>query len=113
MAQKKPRRSCSYFKASGLCQRIRRSAVVKMNPSIDNNKVLVFSGAGVSAESGLDTFRGSGGFWYTYRIQDVCHHWQAGELIQSMCLSSITKESKAFLKLKPNASHKAYCKAGR
>lgn len=35
------------------------------------NKVLVLSGAGISAESGIPTFRGSGGFWRTYRSQDL------------------------------------------
>nr|XP_014280780.1 NAD-dependent protein deacylase-like isoform X3 [Halyomorpha halys] len=35
------------------------------------NKVLVLSGAGISAESGIPTFRGSGGFWRTYRSQEL------------------------------------------
>ena len=30
-----------------------------------------FSGAGVSAESGLDTFRDDGGIWANYDINDV------------------------------------------
>jgi NAD-dependent SIR2 family protein deacetylase len=33
--------------------------------------VVVLSGAGVSAESGIPTFRGSGGFWRTYQAQDL------------------------------------------
>jgi len=33
--------------------------------------VAVLSGAGVSAESGIPTFRGSGGFWRTYQAQDL------------------------------------------
>ena len=35
-------------------------------------KIVVFTGAGVSAESGLGTFRGSDGMWDRYRIEDVC-----------------------------------------
>ncbi|CAH1391611.1 unnamed protein product [Nezara viridula] len=35
------------------------------------NKVLVLSGAGISAESGIPTFRGSGGLWRTYRSQEL------------------------------------------
>lgn len=34
-------------------------------------RLVVFSGAGVSAESGLRTFRDSDGLWENYRIEDV------------------------------------------
>lgn len=34
-------------------------------------KVLIFTGAGVSAESGIETFRDSGGLWSKYRVEDV------------------------------------------
>ena len=37
-------------------------------------KIVVFTGAGVSAESGLGTFRDSDGLWEKYRIEDVCTH---------------------------------------
>jgi NAD-dependent SIR2 family protein deacetylase len=33
--------------------------------------IVVLSGAGISAESGIPTFRGSGGFWRTYKSQDL------------------------------------------
>ncbi len=35
-------------------------------------KIVVFTGAGVSADSGLATFRDSNGLWANYRIEDVC-----------------------------------------
>lgn len=35
------------------------------------DRVVVFSGAGVSRESGLDTFRGSGGLWETMRPEEL------------------------------------------
>ena len=35
------------------------------------DRVFVLTGAGVSAESGLPTFRGAGGIWRGYRAQDV------------------------------------------
>src|SRR5581483_4690887 len=35
------------------------------------DQVFVLTGAGVSAESGLPTFRGAGGIWRGYRAQDV------------------------------------------
>ena len=34
-------------------------------------KLVVFSGAGISAESGIRTFRDSGGLWEQFRIEDV------------------------------------------
>lgn len=34
-------------------------------------KLVIFSGAGVSAESGLKTFRDAGGLWEQYHIEDV------------------------------------------
>ena len=34
-------------------------------------RVAAFSGAGLSAESGLATFRGAGGLWEGHRVEDV------------------------------------------
>ncbi|MEJ6600501.1 MAG: Sir2 family NAD-dependent protein deacetylase [Crocinitomicaceae bacterium] len=33
--------------------------------------IVVFSGAGMSAESGIQTFRDSNGLWENYNIEDV------------------------------------------
>jgi NAD-dependent deacetylase len=38
---------------------------------VAKRKLLVFSGAGISAESGLKTFRDSDGLWENYSIEDV------------------------------------------
>lgn len=35
-------------------------------------KLVVFTGAGVSADSGIQTFRDSDGLWANHRIEDVC-----------------------------------------
>ena len=37
------------------------------------NKLLIFTGAGVSKESGVDTFRDNGGWWMNYDIKKVAH----------------------------------------
>ena len=34
-------------------------------------RVVVLTGAGVSAESGVPTFRGAGGFWRTYQVRPL------------------------------------------
>ncbi len=36
------------------------------------SKVLILTGAGVSAESGISTFRDSDGLWEKHRVEDVC-----------------------------------------
>jgi NAD-dependent protein deacetylase/lipoamidase len=42
------------------------------------DRVFVLTGAGVSAESGIPTFRGVGGLWRNYRIEEVAspHAWR-------------------------------------
>ena len=35
-------------------------------------KVIILSGAGISAESGISTFRDSYGLWEKYKIKDIC-----------------------------------------
>lgn len=37
----------------------------------DAERVVVLTGAGISAESGVPTFRGSGGLWKSYRAEDL------------------------------------------
>ena len=34
--------------------------------------IVILTGAGVSAESGLATFRGPDGLWEGHRVEDVC-----------------------------------------
>ena len=34
-------------------------------------KIVILTGAGMSAESGISTFRDSNGLWENYRIEDV------------------------------------------
>ena len=42
------------------------------------DSVFILTGSGVSAESGIPTFRGSGGLWRNYRIEEVAspHAWE-------------------------------------
>lgn len=41
-------------------------------PVVLNDRVFVLTGAGISAESGLPTFRAEDGLWAGYRVEDVC-----------------------------------------
>jgi NAD-dependent deacetylase len=40
-----------------------------MSRSVRN--IVILTGAGISAESGIDTFRGGGGLWEQHRVEDV------------------------------------------
>lgn len=41
-------------------------------------KIIIFSGAGLSAESGINTFRDSNGLWENHKIEEICneHTWK-------------------------------------
>ena len=39
---------------------------------MDSKRVMIFSGAGLSAESGLRTFRDNDGLWEEFDIMEVC-----------------------------------------
>jgi len=42
--------------------------MLRLSPT---DRVFILTGAGISAESGIPTFRGAGGLWRTYRVEDV------------------------------------------
>jgi NAD-dependent deacetylase len=44
--------------------------MILMTPDIRN--IVILTGAGISAESGLATFRGPDGLWEGHRVEDVC-----------------------------------------
>ena len=51
--------------------------------------IVVFTGAGISAESGLGTFRDSNGLWDNYKIEEVATP-QAFKIIQLLFWIFIT-----------------------
>src|SRR5436189_4665063 len=69
-------------------------------------KVVVLTGAGVSAESGLKTFRDSDGLWEHYRIEDVATP-QAWQHDRKLVLEFYNQRRKQVLEAKPNAAHQA------
>lgn len=72
-------------------------------------KIVVFSGAGISAESGLKTFRDHGGLWEKYDISEVATP-QAWEANRSLVLSFYNMRRKQLFKAKPNPAHYALAK---
>lgn len=69
-------------------------------------KVVVLTGAGISAESGLPTFRGEGGLWEGHNIQDVATP-DAWEKNPQMVLDFYNERRRKLKNVKPNEGHKA------
>ena len=66
--------------------------------------IVVFTGAGISAESGLGTFRDSGGLWEQFKIEDVATP-EAFERNPELVLNFYNLRRKQLLESKPNAAH--------
>ncbi|MBP9688665.1 MAG: NAD-dependent deacylase [Bacteroidia bacterium] len=72
-------------------------------------KLVVLTGAGISAESGLQTFRGADGLWEGHNVYDVAtpEAWHKNpNLVQDF----YNMRRKAVLDAKPNAAHFALAK---
>jgi NAD-dependent deacetylase len=69
-------------------------------------RIVLLTGAGISAESGLKTFRDADGLWEGYNIEDVAtaEAWKRNpELVQRF----YNERRKSVLEAQPNAAHKA------
>jgi len=68
-------------------------------------KLIVFTGAGISAESGIKTFRDSDGLWEEYNISDVATvtGWQKN---RAQMLEFYNKRRAQLSTVEPNAAHK-------
>jgi NAD-dependent deacetylase len=67
-------------------------------------RIVVFSGAGMSAESGINTFRDSGGLWEQNKIEEVASHdaWNRNpELVQNF----YNQRRKQIIEAQPNTAH--------
>ncbi|WP_342087525.1 SIR2 family NAD-dependent protein deacylase [Dyadobacter sp. OTU695] len=69
-------------------------------------KLVVLSGAGISAESGISTFRDNNGLWDNYRIEDVATP-EAWIRNQELVLDFYNQRRKQATDVKPNAAHYA------
>ena len=67
-------------------------------------KLVVLTGAGISAESGLRTFRDSNGLWEGYNIEDVATP-RAWKKNPQLVLDFYNERRKNVLDAKPNAAH--------
>jgi NAD-dependent deacetylase len=75
-------------------------------------RIVAFTGAGVSAESGIDTFRDSGGLWDRYSIADVATP-EAFERDPETVLEFYDQRRKKVLESDPNPAHRAIAELER
>ena len=71
---------------------------------MQKKKLVVFTGAGISAESGLKTFRDSDGLWEGYNVMDVATPG-AWKKDPQLVLEFYNMRRKNVLEAKPNAGH--------
>ena len=69
-------------------------------------RIVVFTGAGVSADSGISTFRDADGLWAKYRIEDVCTP-EALRNNREQVIEFYNMRRKESLTKHPNAGHLA------
>ena len=69
-------------------------------------KIVVFTGAGVSADSGVATFRDANGLWANYRVEDVCMP-EALRNNRAQVVEFYNMRRKESLSKEPNAGHYA------
>ncbi len=72
-------------------------------------RIVVFSGAGLSAESGIPTFRGSDGLWENHRIEDVAspEGWARDP---KLVLNFYAMRFEKIKSVQPNPAHLALAK---
>ncbi|MGR5126040.1 SIR2 family NAD-dependent protein deacylase [Photobacterium swingsii] len=71
---------------------------------IKKRKIVVFTGAGISAESGLSTFRDSDGLWENYSVHEIATK-DAFEHNPELVLSFYNQRKIAAAKALPNKAH--------
>jgi len=78
----------------------------------DIRNIVILTGAGISAESGIDTFRSEGGLWEQHRIEDVATP-EAFERDPDLVLRFYDMRRAAIQEAQPNAAHHALGRLAR
>lgn len=74
--------------------------------------IVILTGAGISAESGIDTFRGGGGLWEQHRVEDVATP-EAFARDPDLVLRFYDMRRAAIQTKEPNAAHRALARLER
>ncbi|MBD8679236.1 NAD-dependent deacylase [Sphingomonas sp. CFBP 13720] len=78
----------------------------------DPRNIVILTGAGISAESGIATFRGPGGLWEGHRVEDVCTP-QALRADPDLVHRFYDLRRAALTRVEPNAAHHALVRLDR
>ncbi len=76
-----------------------------MSTNTDKKRLVVLTGAGMSAESGFKTFRDSGGLWENYNVEDVAsiQGWYRNPKLMTDFYNDLRSQLE---KAQPNEGHK-------
>jgi len=74
--------------------------------------IVILTGAGISAESGIDTFRAAGGLWEQHRIEDVATP-EGFERNPDLVLNFYDMRRAALANVAPNPAHEALARLER
>ena len=72
----------------------------------DKATIVILTGAGISAESGLATFRGADGLWEGRRVEEICTP-QALAADRALVIDFYDQRRRALAGVEPNAAHRA------
>ncbi|WP_245806046.1 NAD-dependent deacylase [Erythrobacter donghaensis] len=75
-------------------------------------RIVILTGAGISAESGIDTFRSSGGLWEQHRVEDVATP-EGFARNPNLVLNFYDMRRAALAEVAPNAAHMALARLER
>lgn len=75
-------------------------------------KIVILTGAGISAESGIDTFRSAGGLWEQHRIEDVATP-EGFARDPDLVLGFYDARRAALANVEPNPAHHALARLER
>ncbi len=78
----------------------------------DPKNIVILTGAGISAESGIATFRGPGGLWEGHRVEDVCTP-QALAADPALVHRFYDLRRAALASVRPNPAHDALARLDR
>lgn len=71
----------------------------------ERKKIVVLTGAGISAESGIKTFRDSDGLWENHRIEEVAT-FEAWQRNRELVLDFYNQRRRQLLECAPNEAHR-------
>ncbi|MFL0672549.1 MAG: NAD-dependent deacylase [Erythrobacter sp.] len=75
-------------------------------------RIVILTGAGISAESGIDTFRSAGGLWEQHRVEDVATP-EGFARNPNLVLGFYDLRRAALAEVVPNAAHMALARLER